>query len=112
MFAEELMQKAQAYFDSVPDLAGESPSAMLIDFVIEKFKQHRNYPVSFTEDRIASDLRSHISTMAMAVVDLYSKEGAEGETSHNENGINRSYENAYISKSIFNDIVPFVRSVR
>lgn len=39
---------------------------------------------------------------------LYNKRGAEGETSHNENGINRSYESSGIPKSLLAQVVPFV----
>lgn len=39
---------------------------------------------------------------------LLNKRGAEGETTHNENGINRSYESASVPPSMLRDIVPFV----
>ena len=38
---------------------------------------------------------------------LYNKRGAEGETSHNENGISRSYENGSIPDSMLSDIIPY-----
>lgn len=106
--SEELTQKATEYFNSIPELAGQTPSPLLVDFVIEKYTQRRHYPHTFTEEKISSDMQSHLSTMAMAVVDIFVKSGAEGETSHSENGINRSYENAYISSSVFNDICPYI----
>lgn len=37
---------------------------------------------------------------------LYNKRGAEGETYHSENGINRSYENADVPKSMLAGVVP------
>lgn len=37
---------------------------------------------------------------------LYHKRGAEGETVHNENGINRSYESAYVPASMLSRIIP------
>lgn len=40
---------------------------------------------------------------------LLNKQGAEGETVHNENGINRSYESASVPESMLKDIVPFAR---
>lgn len=43
---------------------------------------------------------------------LWNKRGAEGETSHSENGISRSYENADIPSSMLNEIVPFCGSIR
>lgn len=38
---------------------------------------------------------------------LLNKRGAEGETSHSENGISRSYENADVPKSMLDVITPF-----
>ena len=38
---------------------------------------------------------------------LLNKRGAEGEISHSENGISRSYENADVPKSMLDVIVPF-----
>lgn len=37
---------------------------------------------------------------------LLNKRGAEGETSHSENGINRTYENADVPDSMLNDVIP------
>lgn len=38
---------------------------------------------------------------------LLCKRGAEGETAHSENGINRSYESASVPDSMLKGIVPF-----
>lgn len=39
---------------------------------------------------------------------LYLRRGSEGETSHSENGVSRSYENADIPKSMLAEITPMV----
>jgi hypothetical protein len=39
---------------------------------------------------------------------LYNKRGAEGQTAHNENGINRTYESADVPESLMRGITPFV----
>ena len=39
---------------------------------------------------------------------LLNKRGAEGETSHSENGINRAYENADVPESLMSNVTPFV----
>ena len=44
-------------------------------------------------------------------VELYSKRGAEGETVHSENGINRTYEAGDISPSLLKQIIPMCGSV-
>lgn len=38
---------------------------------------------------------------------LVNKRGAEGETSHNENGVSRSYASADVPDEMFSEIVPF-----
>lgn len=43
---------------------------------------------------------------------LLNKRGAEGQTSHSENGINRSYENADLPDSMIRTIVPMAGVVR
>lgn len=44
-------------------------------------------------------------------VELYSRRGAEGETAHSENGINRTYEAGDISPSLLKQIIPMCGSV-
>ncbi len=43
---------------------------------------------------------------------LLNKRGAEGQISHNENGINRSYESASIPESMLSSIVPFAGVIK
>lgn len=42
---------------------------------------------------------------------IYSKIGAEGQTKHNENGINREWGSSNIPDDLIKDIVPFTGSV-
>lgn len=44
-------------------------------------------------------------------VELYSKMGAEGQISHNENGISRTWEAGDVSPSLLKRIIPFAGSV-
>lgn len=39
-------------------------------------------------------------------IDLYNKRGAEGETSHSENGVSRNYDGAWVSKQLLDEIIP------
>lgn len=43
---------------------------------------------------------------------LYLRRGSEGETSHNENGVSRSYENADVPKSMLAEITPMTGAVK
>lgn len=105
---DDVRAKASQYLSDVNDMADITPSTMVIDFCIEKFCEKRNYPSTYNDDKKELDIRKHISTIAMAVVDIYMKSGAEGEVMHDENGIRRTYENAYISNSLFADVMSFV----
>ena len=48
------------------------------------------------------------TTQIMAVVEGYSQSGAEGETTHNENGINRTFRNADMTEYIRRSVAPYV----
>ncbi len=39
---------------------------------------------------------------------LLNKRGAEGQTAHSENGVNRTYENADVPESLMSNITPFI----
>ena len=39
---------------------------------------------------------------------LLNKRGAEGETSHSENGVSRAYESGDVPESLYKGIVPYV----
>lgn len=43
-------------------------------------------------------------------IEIYNKMGAEGQISHNENGIYRTYEKGDISDSVINKITPVART--
>jgi hypothetical protein len=45
-------------------------------------------------------------------VDMFSRRGAEGERSHNENGISRAWETGGVSKSLLARIVPRAGIIR
>lgn len=39
-------------------------------------------------------------------VEMFAKRGAEGETSHSENGVSRSYSSASVSEELLREITP------
>lgn len=56
---------------------------------------------TFVEDR-------YLDLQFRMCMDLYNKQGAEGELSHSENGIARGYESSWISKQLLNEVMPYV----
>lgn len=49
-------------------------------------------------------------TQIKIAIEMFNKRGAEGEVSHSENGISRSYEKADISPSLLMSITPMVKT--
>ena len=54
---------------------------------------------TFVEDRYL-DLQFRIA------LDLYNKQGAEGQETHSENGISRTFESSWISSQLLLEVVP------
>lgn len=50
------------------------------------------------------------NTQIKIAIELYNKRGAEGQTSHTENGISRNYESADVSPSLLREITPMVKT--
>jgi hypothetical protein len=67
--------------------------------IIEKL-----YPFDDTKTTIPERYQTKQVEIALF---LYNKRGAEGEVSHNENGMNRTYENADVPESLMRGIAPY-----
>ena len=73
---------------------------------IREIRTRRNYPASYTEDMIAADLeRLYTDIERLAVID-YNQVGAQGQTSHTEDDVKRSWESR---ESILANVTSFVK---
>lgn len=85
---------------SIPDEENEGLLQELLNRAEDAIKQKRRTPPELP-------MESQFATLQIEIaVFLYNKLGAEGEKSHSENGVSRSYENAHIPESMLNSIVP------
>ena len=66
---------------------------------------NRAYPY---DDEVTEVPRRYELLQCEIAAYLLNKRGAEGETSHSENGISRSYENADIPESLIGVVVPHI----
>lgn len=70
----------------------------------------RRYPSKWwddVEDVSSVKLDARYSDLQYRIaLDLYNKRGAEGELSHNANGISRSYEGSWVSPQLLAEIIP------
>ena len=102
-------KKAQLSVLISPDTAEDTLLSTLLT-LSEGIVLNRRYPFGIPEDARVPTQYEHIQ-LSIAV-ELFSKMGAEGQTAHNENGINRTYESAGVSNSLLKRIVPVMGSVR
>ena len=73
---------------------------------------NRAYPFATEEERESLTVPARYQNLQIEVaVFLLNKRGAEGEITHNENGINRSYENGNIPDSMLKQVVPFCKAI-
>lgn len=67
--------------------------------------RHRAFPFGHADESV---LGRYDGVQVEIAAYLLNKRGAEGETSHSENGVARSYEDGDIPPSLLRQIVPFV----
>lgn len=73
---------------------------------IAEVRRARKYPSSYTDEQIQADLYGYYSNIYNIALYDYNQIGAEGEQSHSENGISRSYIDR---DKLFAGITPFAR---
>ena len=63
----------------------------------------RRYPFGEHPDGIE---KKYEDLQVRIAIELYNKRGAEGQTSHSENGVSRSYASANVSEDLLREITP------
>lgn len=91
-------------------LSGETDDGTLLAFLTLAGRKviQRAYPYRSDVEIVPGKYETNQVEIAAYMLN---KRGAEGETYHSENGINRSYENADIPESMLSRITPFVEVV-
>lgn len=82
----------------------------IVDFVLEFAIAESHFPKHYSDGDIADMLSSYKTVLAMMCMDIYSKYGSEGETANQEGVIHRTYESAWISKSLIDSLPNFVNT--
>lgn len=83
---------------------GVETSDLVVILAIEQFEAIRNYPASWDEVRKLADMEKNKAKIAMAAIEIDSKNGAENQLSHSENGISRGY---YEGIMAYKDVIGF-----
>jgi hypothetical protein len=84
----------------------ENNNELELEDVLESAKAvilSRRYP--FGEQPL--DIEDKYKDLQIRIaVEMYNKRGVEGQTSHNENGVSRSYSSASVSEELLREITP------
>jgi hypothetical protein len=63
----------------------------------------RRYPFGEQPEKLE---KKYEDLQVRIAVELYNKRGVEGQTSHSENGVSRSYASANVSEDLLREITP------
>lgn len=88
-------------------IEGEEEDEVLLAYlrIAENAVLERKFPYDHTVEVVPPRYETRVLEIAAY---LLNKRGAEGQTSHSENGVSRTYESASIPKSMLSDITPCV----
>lgn len=81
----------------------EDTLSMDVENAINEIETIRNYPSDYTNDMIITDMSRFFNQIIDVAMFDYNQIGIEGETSHSENGISRTYRSR---NSLFRGICP------
>lgn len=87
---------------------GVITSELVVSLAIEAFVDLRNYPASWDNARKLADMEKNKAKIAMAAIEIDSKNGAENQLTMNENGTNRSY---YAGIMAYKDVIGFANCI-
>ena len=93
-------------------ISPDTASDLLLTSLLEQSEWivlNRRYPFGPPEGATLSAMHEQIQLRI--AVELFSKMGAEGQTEHAENGINRKWEAGDVSPSLLRTIIPVCGSV-
>lgn len=105
---KNIIENSMTYFRLTGEQIDWEILSLFTDSLIDEYKSKRNYPEYFTDEQIDTDVSLYFSRkstyFAMKVIpSMIGKIGAEGQGSHSENGISRSWE----AESWFADVIPY-----
>lgn len=76
----------------------------ILNDVVAEVIEARKYPSGMTEAEIQADMKKYIPNVKKIAKYDYNQVGVEGQDSHNENGISRSYINR---ADLFEGVMPY-----
>ena len=107
--AATTLDNLKTYLDTGEADKPKDNTLSLILSMAEKKVLNKRYPFGYSAEQAEKALDTYSDIVMDISIYLYNKRGAEGQTSHSENGISRGYEKAGIPDSFVVDIVPIAK---
>lgn len=103
---DQLLQDLKTYLDPVKVWTSEEEGqlTLLLRFSGSKILNQR-YPY---DDTVTDVPARYQSLQVRIAAELYAKLGAEGQTTHSENGISRAWDSADVARGLLSEITPCV----
>lgn len=92
-------------------LRTNEPDDAILEDILESAKSAimaRRYPFQEWPEELEN---RYLDLQFRIAMDLYAKIGAEGQTGHSENGINRTWESSWISSELLQEVTSLARVV-
>lgn len=86
---------------------GEPDETLLIDCITSAKNAilARRFPYQEWPETVPAQ---YVDLEFRIAMDLYNKIGAEGQLSHAENGVSRTWESSWVSKQLLSEVTPLV----
>lgn len=101
----KILDDVKTYLSNEVSDADDPILLIFINRAIRKVCNKR-YPFGYTDSQKIAAVEKYQDVIFEATVYYWAKQGADGENSHSENGISRSYQ---CEDDIYFDIVPMVK---
>lgn len=73
---------------------------------IREIKKARRYPKNYTDEMIEEDMKNYITNIENLAIYDYNQIGVEGQSTHNEDGVNRTWKSR---NTCFNGVLPIAK---
>lgn len=103
----DILNDVIAYLDDEVSESDNPVLLILINRAIRKVCAKR-YPYGYTDEEKRQAVLKYRDTIFDAAIFYWAKQGSEGQNSHSENGISRSYQS---ENDVYFDVVPMVKVI-
>lgn len=103
------------YCNASGDVIPEDMVELIIERLVAKYVAIKQFPSDWEDTAIQEDVENYFSSnateVAYKVPEIYGRIGAEGETTHTENGITRVFTYGDPFRDAFPQVIPYAKTI-